>query len=82
MTTIVPNLHRTYSIYFIIATAVFSGAIAAYQGLPADWIPKWAVNLPEWVKTLVTVLDVSSSVGAGVSRAVRQVNLHGDDYDG
>lgn len=79
---IVPNLHRTWSIYFIIASVVFSSAIVAYQGLPTDWIPKWALNLPEWAKTLVTLLDVSSSIGAGVSRAIQQVNLHGDDYNG
>lgn len=67
--------HRMWSMWFIISAAAFSSLIAAYQGLPPDWIPDWALHLPEWAKTLVTVLDVFSIIGAGVARQIKQDNL-------
>jgi hypothetical protein len=59
---------RWWSMRWIVIGAFTAGAAAAYQWLPADWLPE----LPAMVKKYLALGAVVSMGMAGVSRVIKQ----------
>jgi hypothetical protein len=62
------NWHRWWSMRWIITGAFCAGAAAAYQWMPADWLPE----IPSWIKMTLGLGAVFSMGAAGVSRVIQQ----------
>lgn len=63
--------HRWWSMRWIIIGAFCAGAAAAYQWLPADWLPE----IPAIVKKVLGLGALASMGAAGVARVVKQKAL-------
>lgn len=59
---------KMWSMRFILIGAFCAGAAAAYQWLPADWLPE----IPAIVKKLLGLGALVSMGMAGVSRVIKQ----------
>lgn len=59
---------RWWSLRWIIIGAFCAGAAAAYQWLPADWLPE----IPALVKKVLGLGALVSMGAAGVARVVKQ----------
>lgn len=65
------NWHKWWSMRWIIITGFYSGAIAAYALLPADWLPA----IPDPVKRWLALGSVFTAGFAAIARIINQKNL-------
>lgn len=68
----VQDWKRWWSMRWMIATAFFAAIVAAYVGLPSDWLPQIS---PE-IKQLLALGTLFSAGAAAVSRVIKQEKLN------
>lgn len=67
----IPDFHnywRFWSVRLTILSGVFSAIVAAYIGLPADWLP----GIPQVAKTALAIGALAAAGGAAFARGVAQ----------